>query len=37
VAASENRFRFQQSVGSDFRPKPGNPADLSPLYRTFVD
>jgi hypothetical protein len=31
-----NHFRFQQSVGSPFRPEPG-PPDLSPLFRTFVD
>jgi hypothetical protein len=33
----DNRFRFQQSVGSPFAPKPGFPPDLSPLFRTFLD
>jgi hypothetical protein len=33
----KNRFHFQQSVGSPFRPKPGSPPDLSPLFRTFID
>jgi hypothetical protein len=32
-----DRFRFQQSVGSSFRPEPGFPPDLSPLFRTFID
>ena len=30
-------FRFQQSVGSDFRPDTSRPLDLAPLNRTFAD
>lgn len=33
----DNFFRFQQSVGSAFEPSHGEPLDLSPLNRTFVD
>jgi hypothetical protein len=32
----DNRFHFQQSVGSPFRPKPSPTPDLSPLFRTFI-
>ncbi len=28
-----DRFTFQQAVGSDFEPTPGN---FAPLFRTFI-
>ena len=33
----DDYFRFQQSVGSTFEPNTGEPLDLAPLNRTFVE
>ncbi|HEY0142089.1 MAG TPA: FAD-binding oxidoreductase [Thermoanaerobaculia bacterium] len=31
------RFRFQQSIGSPFNPDPAYPPNLAPLFQTFLD